>query len=81
MCLRRINGPDCDHICYIIRVGFVQGVWMVGVIDELQMNVTGNDRKLTLLDTKTRAQPRLPAEPQSRNGRYIIRYDITLRKY
>ncbi|XP_057248117.1 exonuclease V, chloroplastic isoform X2 [Beta vulgaris subsp. vulgaris] len=50
-------------------VGFVQGVWMVGVIDELRMPVTGNDRKLTLVDTKTRGQPRLPSEPQRRNGR------------
>lgn len=50
-------------------VGFIQGVWMVGVIDELRMPVTGDDRILTLVDTKTRLQPRLPAEPQRRNGR------------
>ncbi|KAL2938279.1 Exonuclease V chloroplastic [Bienertia sinuspersici] len=54
-------------------VGFIQGVWMVGVIDELRMPVTGNDKKLTLVDTKTRARPRLPAEPQCRNGRLQLK--------
>ncbi|XP_021836911.2 exonuclease V, chloroplastic isoform X2 [Spinacia oleracea] len=55
-------------------VGFVQGVWMVGVIDELRMPVTGNGRKLTLVDTKTRVQPRLPTEPQRRNGRLQLMF-------
>ncbi|KAK9689605.1 hypothetical protein RND81_09G070900 [Saponaria officinalis] len=50
-------------------VGFVQGVWMVGVIDEIRMPLTGNERNLILVDTKTRRQPRIPAEPQRRNGR------------
>ncbi|XP_074303486.1 exonuclease V, chloroplastic [Silene latifolia] len=50
-------------------VGLVQGVWMVGVIDELRMPVTENGRNLVLVDTKTRRQPRIPAEPQCRNGR------------
>lgn len=55
-------------------VSFVQGVWMVGVIDELRMPITGNDRKLTLVDTKTRSQPRLPAEPQCRNARLQLMF-------
>lgn len=50
-------------------VGLVQGVWMVGVIDELRMPVAGEDRNLMLIDTKTRVRPRLPTEPQGRNGR------------
>ncbi|KAL9243885.1 hypothetical protein vseg_017722 [Gypsophila vaccaria] len=50
-------------------VGFVQGVWMVGVIDEIRMPLSGNERNLILVDTKTRRQPRIPAEPQRRNGR------------
>ncbi|KAH9603211.1 hypothetical protein KSS87_003756 [Heliosperma pusillum] len=50
-------------------VGLVQGVWMVGVIDELRMPVTETGRNLILVDTKTRRQPRIPAEPQCRNGR------------
>lgn len=56
-------------------VGLVQGVWMVGVIDELRMPVAGNDRNLTLVDTKTRGQPRLPTKPQGRNGSmfYLMR--------
>ena len=49
---------------------------MVGVIDELRMPVTGTDRKLTLVDTKTRVQPRLPTEPQRRNGRYILKHSM-----
>lgn len=50
-------------------VGLVQGVWMVGVIDELRMPIAGEDRNLMLVDTKTRVRPRLPTEPQGRNGR------------
>uniref|UniRef100_A0A803L3T3 Exonuclease V n=1 Tax=Chenopodium quinoa TaxID=63459 RepID=A0A803L3T3_CHEQI len=55
-------------------VGLVQGVWMVGVIDELRMPDDGEKRKLTLVDTKTRGQPRLPAEPQCRNGRLQLKF-------
>ncbi|GMH11248.1 hypothetical protein Nepgr_013089 [Nepenthes gracilis] len=50
-------------------IGFVEGVWMVGVIDELRMPVTGSDKNPILVDTKTRVQAKLPGEPQQRNGR------------
>ncbi|KAB2042387.1 hypothetical protein ERO13_D02G184700v2 [Gossypium hirsutum] len=50
-------------------VGFVEGIWLVGVIDELRMPENGSDRNPILVDTKTRVRDTLPAEPQSRNGR------------
>ncbi|KAF6134721.1 hypothetical protein GIB67_002122 [Kingdonia uniflora] len=50
-------------------VGFIDGVWMVGVIDELRMPITKTVRNPLLVDTKTRSQPTLPSEPQKRNGR------------
>lgn len=53
-----------------IRIGFAEGIWMVGVIDEVRMPSTENDHNPILIDTKTRARDTLPAEPQRRNGRY-----------
>ncbi|CAA0811964.1 Exonuclease V- chloroplastic [Striga hermonthica] len=50
-------------------VWFVEGVWMVGVIDELRMSVSESKRFPMLVDTKTRVQAKLPGEPQKRNGR------------
>ncbi|MFQ6629997.1 hypothetical protein Gotur_007301 [Gossypium turneri] len=50
-------------------VGFVEGIWLVGVIDELRMPENGSDRNPILVDTKTRVRDTLPAKPQSRNGR------------
>ncbi|KAL9413062.1 hypothetical protein AB3S75_041687 [Citrus x aurantiifolia] len=50
-------------------LGFIKGVWMVGVIDEIQMPVKETARNPILVDTKTRAQYTLPAESQKRNGR------------
>ncbi|TYJ43800.1 hypothetical protein E1A91_A03G178400v1 [Gossypium mustelinum] len=50
-------------------VGFVEGIWLVGVIDELRMPENGSDRNPILVDTKTRVRDTLPAEPQIRNGR------------
>ncbi|PKI62584.1 hypothetical protein CRG98_017006 [Punica granatum] len=50
-------------------IGFVQGAWMVGVIDEIQMPVSESERIPILVDTKTRVRNTLPAEPQRRNGR------------
>ncbi|GAV62081.1 Morph_protein1 domain-containing protein [Cephalotus follicularis] len=49
-------------------IGFVEGVWMVGVIDEIRMPVNETDRSPLLVDTKTRVRDTLPAEPQRRNG-------------
>ncbi|OVA18149.1 Exonuclease V [Macleaya cordata] len=50
-------------------IGFVEGVWMVGVIDEIRMPATDTVRNPLLVETKTRTQASLPAEPQKRNGR------------
>lgn len=44
---------------------------MVGVIDEIRISVIDTERYATLVDTKTRARAKLPAEPQQRNGRYF----------
>ncbi|OIW08584.1 hypothetical protein TanjilG_03260 [Lupinus angustifolius] len=61
-------------------VGIVEGVWMVGVIDEIRMPLTENDHNPVLIDTKTRSQYKLPSEPQQRNGRhaYSTTYIILL---
>ncbi|XP_065628282.1 exonuclease V, chloroplastic isoform X2 [Quercus suber] len=50
-------------------IGFAEGVWMVGVIDEIRIPATETDRNPILVDTKTRVRDTLPAEPQRRNGR------------
>ncbi|XVE59774.1 hypothetical protein DITRI_Ditri05aG0074100 [Diplodiscus trichospermus] len=50
-------------------IGFVEGICLVGVIDEIRMPKTESDRKPILVDTKTRERDSLPAEPQRRNGR------------
>lgn len=50
-------------------ISFVEGTWMVGIIDEIQMPSTEASQNPKLLDTKTRVQSTLPAEPQRRNGR------------
>ncbi|CAJ1979349.1 unnamed protein product [Sphenostylis stenocarpa] len=50
-------------------IGFAEDIWIVGVIDEIRMPLTGNDHNPILIDTKTRARDTLPAEPQRRNGR------------
>ncbi|KAK9124335.1 hypothetical protein Sjap_013937 [Stephania japonica] len=50
-------------------VGLIQGVWMVGVIDEIRLHTSESIRLPLLVDTKTRARATLPAEPQKRNGR------------
>ncbi|CAN1198733.1 Exonuclease V, chloroplastic [Linum perenne] len=51
-------------------IGFVEGVFVVGRIDEIRMP-EGDDgfRRPFLVDTKTRASDTLPSEPQTRNGR------------
>ncbi|KAL0460235.1 UNVERIFIED_CONTAM: Exonuclease V, chloroplastic [Sesamum latifolium] len=50
-------------------VGFVEGVWMVGIIDEIRMLESEPKRLPILVDTKTRVRATLPSEPQRRNGR------------
>lgn len=50
-------------------ISFAEGVWMVGVVDEVRMPVTETDRLPIFIDTKTRVKNTLPAEPQRRKGR------------
>ncbi|KAM0999703.1 hypothetical protein EV2_006655 [Malus domestica] len=50
-------------------IGFIEGVWMVGVIDEIRLSVTETNRNPILVDTKTRVKDTLPHESQQRNGR------------
>ncbi|KAI3895464.1 hypothetical protein MKW92_050929 [Papaver armeniacum] len=50
-------------------IGCVQGIWMVGVIDEIRMPVTDTSRNPIFVDTKTRVRATLPSGPQTRNGR------------
>ncbi|XP_030546072.1 exonuclease V, chloroplastic [Rhodamnia argentea] len=51
---------------------FLEGIWMVGVIDEVRMPVCGTERNPILVDIKTRVRNSLPAEPQRRNGRFQL---------
>ncbi|KAK4286475.1 hypothetical protein QN277_003026 [Acacia crassicarpa] len=50
-------------------IGFAEGVWMVGAIDEIRLPQTLLNRNPMLIDTKTRSRDTLPSEPQRRNGR------------
>ncbi|XP_016547721.1 exonuclease V, chloroplastic isoform X3 [Capsicum annuum] len=50
-------------------VGFAEGVWMVGIIDEIRIPKGQSDAYPMLVDTKTRVRASLPSEPQRRNGR------------
>ena len=54
-----------DHVDYSsdIRIGFSEGVSMVGVIDEVWFSLTENDRNPILIGTKTRSRDNLPTEP------------------
>lgn len=49
----------------------MEGVWMVGIVDEVRMPKTEVERNPMLVDTKTRVRDTLPSEPQRRNGRYV----------
>lgn len=54
-------------------VGFIEGVWMVGIIDEIRMPASSESTRFPILvDTKTRVRPILPGEPQKRNGRFQL---------
>ncbi|KAH8937593.1 hypothetical protein BDL97_16G036200 [Sphagnum fallax] len=50
-------------------LGVVQGCWIVGIIDELQLCGRDGVERPLLIDTKTRNRPTPPSEPQKRNGR------------
>ncbi|XWS71326.1 hypothetical protein CRYUN_Cryun03dG0128600 [Craigia yunnanensis] len=53
----------------LLLIGFVEGVCLVGVIDEIRMPEKESDGKPILVETKTRVRDSLPAEPQRRNQR------------
>lgn len=62
---------------------FVQGVWMVGVIDELHLPTTEYVHSPFLVEIKTRSQSTLPSEAQKRNGKlqlmcYKYMWDTTI---
>ncbi|MED6168644.1 hypothetical protein PIB30_013373 [Stylosanthes scabra] len=50
-------------------IAYVENIWMVGVIDEIQTPLTKEHHNPILIDTKTRTRATLPSEPQRRNGR------------
>lgn len=50
-------------------IGVVEGSWMIGIIDEIQMPMVGIPWQPMLVDTKTRSTPTVPSEAQKRNGR------------
>ncbi|XP_078434801.1 exonuclease V-like protein isoform X2 [Wolffia australiana] len=49
--------------------GMVEGIWMVGVIDEIRISSSDAVQWPLLVDTKTRHTATLPSEAQKRNGR------------
>lgn len=57
-----------DGICRELPVfGFVDRLWVVGIIDQLEVSDDG--KALILTDTKTRRSPRLPTMAQKRTTR------------
>jgi len=50
-------------------VGLVEGVWLIGIIDEVRMCEQSGMKRPLLVDTKTRSRAALPSEPQKRNAR------------
>lgn len=50
-------------------VGLVEGVWLIGIIDEVRMSEQSGMKQPLLVDTKTRARAAPPSEPQKRNAR------------
>lgn len=53
-------------------VGVIQGVWIVGVIDEIRIPRDGDVGFPLLVDTKTRKKPIVPSEAQKRNARFQL---------
>lgn len=50
-------------------VGLVEGVWLIGIIDEVRMSEQSGMKQPLLVDTKTRSRAAPPSEPQKRNAR------------
>lgn len=51
-----------------------EGIWVIGVIDEIRMPMDGPLINPLLVDTKTRNKPMLPSEPQKRNARFQLMF-------
>lgn len=58
---------DCES-CHC-RFGVVEGSWVIGIIDEIQLPKNGISFQPILVDTKTRRRQKSPSEAQKRNGR------------
>ncbi|OAY82209.1 Exonuclease V, chloroplastic [Ananas comosus] len=50
-------------------IGVVEGTWMIGVIDEIQLPLDKAIPNPIIVDTKTRHKATLPSEAQKRNAR------------
>lgn len=56
-------------------VGFVEGFWLKGVIDEVRMPEPGTTPHMPILvETKTRQSATLPSEAQKRNAKLQLMY-------
>lgn len=53
-------------------ISYIEGEWVVGVIDEIRMPGSETERNPLLVDTKTRVRPTLPSEAQRRKGRFQL---------
>ena len=62
-----LSRSDSKSCC--CRIGVVEGSWMIGIIDEIQMPTVGIPLQPMLVDTKTRSTRTVPSEAQKRNGR------------
>ncbi|PIA38638.1 hypothetical protein AQUCO_02700099v1 [Aquilegia coerulea] len=50
-------------------IGYLEGVWMVGVIDEIRLPINESVQSPFLVENKTRSRDTLPAEAQKRNSK------------
>ncbi|KAK1321395.1 hypothetical protein QJS10_CPA03g01280 [Acorus calamus] len=63
-----------------MRLGVVDGIWMVGVIDEIRLSINESDAGPLLIDTKTRCTAKLPGKAQERKSRTKRRERMSLLK-
>ncbi|KAK4765016.1 hypothetical protein SAY86_026106 [Trapa natans] len=58
-------------------IGFIQGAWMVGVLDQIQIPVSEPDRPPILIDTKTRVRNEYELQKDhSLLGEHLFEYDL-----
>lgn len=55
-----------------VSIGFIEGIWIIGVIDEVHMLLVDDHKNPSLIETKTRSRATLPTEAQKRNARYLF---------